>query len=933
MGRQRIRLVAPLLAFILVSPALHAQDDDPPDLNRAFEFIDGGQYKTRFGVRLIHNGSKVTGHRTDDTGKSNLEVLRGTLDGLKFSGTVRLHRVKNEATGESDPNVFTNDAWLKLTYDPKTGNLTGERDNPSYDPDKKTWRFSFRAAVSVRLEPTCRGLTEISLGNVGLSVPVTFSEPIHPLKRGTDEAAREGHCHFRESAIASLKIGTGDLAGSTAGGFAAEVTLSGCDIDFYLNEYAVPTNPARYPDVYVSWTDSESGQYPILERWGISFVVYSFSVHFTTGRDGALRIKEGFLDLRLAASRGARLFGPVYLGGGFSGIIRYRWKADAQSWSDGTWEFGGLNDLQLQVRQNGIVPVAVLDLNVQADGTAQGALTVNKEVEWAALGYTVQIETCTLRGRVNLRDESWAFEGGGLTGTIAARAPSDTAFRFSLDWQGDRFRMSIQNSGDLRIFGGVCRQLELAVDLDPNSLEFSRIEGRLKWLHSDFDAEIHIEQFLVEDGDLRKFEGGGEVGYRNFRLVIGRLLYENVPSASRLSVSATLDLGWGKAGVGSVDLRNFTIDEKGAISSFDLEASVAAAPINASLKAAFNGSRFDGEFRGNFAGAVGIKGSVVIGSKGQPEVPEPFRYGYLEMEVSLARGVPIGGGLSILALNGAFGFNYLPEGAIVQNPDKTTTIAPKGGVEKKDIFYLAGGITIGDMGGLASLNGTLALTLGSQSSLQISGTIQVTQPSPFFRGTLSCGYALGTPSIKGSLQSTVKIPLSGSVIDMDRNTLVYAMESDRWSLEGQGLGGTFFSFVTLSEGRVQMASSLSRPLDAMSGTLRARLGGGTNMGFEWKRLGFALKGGIRLRFDGVTDVRLDRHGTAGRFDMTVDFGGTLTISTPDLPFFGSVTGTYDVSARARLDAIKKDDTLFLSGNVRLLDTNGDAYEVDFKHAF
>ena len=54
------------------------------------------------------------------------------------------------------------------------------------------------------------------------------------------------------------------------------------------------------------------------------------------------------------------------------------------------------------------------------------------------------------------------------------------------------------------------------------------------------------------------------------------------------------------------------------------------------------------------------------------------------------------------------------------------------------------------------------------------------------------------------------LPVDGSIVNINDNRVDYAFGPDAWQLKGDGLGGTFFSFLTVSNGHVDLQNRLAQ---------------------------------------------------------------------------------------------------------------------------
>ena len=924
MRRARILILCLFItttAFLTESRAQDADEDQGPKLNGdwALKDVESGR---AFGLRIIQKGQTFTGVYLNVREKKSLgisdgiEIIRGKIQKNTLKGTITT-RIN------VDGKIYTKNCALTLHYKGKHQDLTGQYKYHTFSKLKKTWRA--KADRQVKLIPACKPIRgKFTLGRGNLRVVVELSEKAEHVPFDKDEYRRPGYCRYETIGLAKLALQLGD-----SGPLAPTVTIAKGDLSFYKKMGADQSDSKAYQGVSFYWSDSGGSPITLFNKFGLSFHLDSASVTFNIEKSGAITLSESVVVARLEVAKDVHLGGPVYVNGDLTAYISYRWTEGARSWASGTWSFTGLADVQFQIRRDGLVPIATLDLAVNDQGEIEAMLKLTANKTWRIGAFQVSLQSSSLRARLSLKTGEWTLLGGSLVGQLSSESPIDGQFSVALTWQDGTFTASLTAEKDLKVFGGTISQLALSLDLNANTLRFTRIEGSLSYKHNDFDATIDIKRILIVEGQLKEFIGAGRVGYRNFALDISELNYIAGDLGPKLQVSATLNLGWSKGGAASVEIRNFTIDQVGTISQFDISASVNASPVTIRFQARFEGREFRGTFRGQFAGNIGINGEVVIGVKKGTDQAD-YRYGYLGLEVHLGSGVPIAQtGLKVLALNGAFGFNYVPFGS---------PVAPQGGLRgdagpRKGIYYLAGGITIGDAAGLASLNGTLALTLGVETSLQISGTLQITQRSPYFRGTLTCNYRLGQEELDGKLQTTVKVPMSGSIINIQDNILYYHVDKNGWSVNGSNLGGRFFSFITISEGQVSFKSTLDRPLEKLTGRLKAKLGGDTSVSFRSKKLGFEIRAAARISFHGSINAAINRYGPVGSFDIGARFNGRFFIASPKIRFLPRYTKTVYLSGRARLSATNQNGRLKVAGSVTLYDSSSNAYSANFRYKF
>lgn len=802
----------------------------------------------------------------------------------------------------------------------------------------------------------------ITLGRGNFTVQVRLKETLVALDPTKDERARDTLCHYRAIETGSVQIRTAGLVEDEGiDPFQLAPTIAGVDVSAYRREDARLDDPSAFSEVALSWTNSSTDQIPLdLERFGISFRLYSFGATFTTSDAGDLILTDGYIAIQLGVDGAVQLQGPVYLAGDVSSTIVYSWTENASSWTDGQWDLGGMAGVRLEVRRDEMVPVAVLALTFDPNGIVRGTMSLSEITEWEVNGFELQLRNSSLQAEVDIRNDSWRIVSGSIAGGVRARRPITGDFNFLLAWQNNHFEMQIASNSEISAFGVTCQELALRVDLNAETLEFHEIGGSLAFKHNEFDAAVRIASFLVRDGALVTFLGSGQVGYRRFLLNISEINYTASNGASELALRASLDVGWSTTGTGTIDIENFKIDERGNISSFSIRSAVSAPPVDVRFAATFDraGSIFTGRFQGDFAGATEFSGTVVIGAVAPPD---DFSYGYLSIQFQIERGVPIGNsGLVLVGLSGAFGCNYLPPGA----PGGSRT----DGLPQRDTYYLAGGLTVGDVGGLASLTGELAIVLGATQAVGIKGTVQVTRRTPYFTGAVSAKYVLGSGQVYGDLRASVRIPTSGSVVHIKDNTLIYRVGQNQWGLSGEGLGGTFFTFLEIDGARLVLDGDLTNPINSMTGDLGARLRGGTRATWVYPAsfapwgdgsgqscspvntgrlvldcdcttntddaFGFGFGGGFSVGLSGSLSSRLGPSGTSGTFDLEANLSGSVGLTTPASGWFGIPCASLrSVSAYGRLRGSNQNGLLSVDGALRIATSDGYSFDVPFTYTF
>lgn len=838
-------------------------------------------------------------------------LLKGTFTNNSFRGELLLQPAREDA---SAPDTYTT---LELTFDPVASEFRGRYRDQRYKGGK--WNDQNRWADAT-IVPACRpikGGIPLGTGSLRLRIDLPEGKALEPEDPEKDVLHREGECHYSAVGVGSIRIETGDADGG-GGAFSVNLAVPDCDLEIYMEEGGDPRDPKAYTLVNVFWTDDERRSVEVFNRWGISFFLYALDISLDVAEDGSVSFASAGIEVQMDVTRDVHLGGPVYLGGNLSGTIRYEWTPGATSWTQGNWYFDALGAVQLQVRQSGSVPIATLDLKLDPSGEIEARMQVKPGRKWRMAGFELEMIESSLQVRISLKDGTWEILSGSLTGKISAEAPVAGTVDFRLSYTGKVFEFEVVGGTDLSVCGVECRDLRIKAVVDPETLAFESLEGAVKLKHKQFGSEIEIADFALEQGRLTRFVGAGSVVFEKaFQIDIGEIRYDAGVSPAQLSVRASLALQWSKVGAASVDIKDFTIDLNGKVSRFRIEARVGATPVEITLNAAYETGEFKGEFNGSFIGTVRIGGKVVVGNRG-------FNYGYLRIAVNVATGFPIGQtGLKLTGLEGAFGFNWLPEGV------PSDVGAPGPNIGK---YYFEAGITVADLADVIEITGRISLSLGEKNSVGISGDVRIPRNSPYFRGKLKVDYVIGSTKIDGSVTATVKLPMSGAVIDIEENKVDFGIGAAGWYLSGRNLGGTLLGILTVSDGTITVRGSLDRPIDTLRGDFGARLRASTSASFAADWWVFGIRGGVSVALDGrAAGVALDKAGITGTVRLDAKLAGDCSITMDT--WWGKKSLSGWINASGQVTGEKHRDGLHVDGTVTVSGPYGISFDKQFQHDF
>jgi hypothetical protein len=365
-----------------------------------------------------------------------------------------------------------------------------------------------------------------------------------------------------------------------------------------------------------------------------------------------------------------------------------------------------------------------------------------------------------------------------------------------------------------------------------------------------------------------------------------------------------------------LEVKAFTIDGKGLVAVGQLRGSVDQSPVTFDILITFGETEFRGEFSGQFAKKVSIRGEIIIGAT------ETFNYGFFSLAVSTP-GFPLGqSGLKIKSLAGEFGYNW-------EAPTEPDTE----GRAVDGSLTIGFGLGISDVGDLALLEGYARLILGSATTIQLEGSVKVTANAPhIFHGNLDISYTLGSEAIRGSLSSTINIPPgSGDIVRLNSGSIEFSISASRFSVNGENTVGQILDVVDIKAG-INVSGPLTSP-SSVSGNLfgsfdyEAQFNYTYPDGFDSSSCstaddsdtwyGFGVDGQLTIKLNGALNASFNSEGFTGSIRASVGGSSTVRVKWPCVFCGDDCVSIYTVSASGTVEISDLGTSTQIKGTITL----------------
>jgi hypothetical protein len=255
---------------------------------------------------------------------------------------------------------------------------------------------------------------------------------------------------------------------------------------------------------------------------------------------------------------------------------------------------------------------------------------------------------------INILDGEGSLEVsriGNLNGTIYG----DFTFADSIEFK-------IRNEMNFGGYGFKFDKLKLEGVLTKD-LDLKRLKGEMSARHDQFDSELQVTDFLIEDSQLKSLTMKGHAKIKGANLLVknAELSERNLELEACLKIQTAA--GQKESEMAEINLKNFIVDQNGKISEVEVAGSLSTELLDFDIEGKYSSRSFALNFSSQIAKNAEITGKVDLGST------ESYNYLYLYGKMkSNVGGIPLGPtGILINSLDAGFGFNYYMDYLNIEN--------------------------------------------------------------------------------------------------------------------------------------------------------------------------------------------------------------------------------------------------------------------------
>ncbi|MEX0332453.1 MAG: dockerin type I repeat-containing protein [Puniceicoccaceae bacterium] len=576
----------------------------------------------------------------------------------------------------------------------------------------------------------------------------------------------------------------------------------------------------------------------------------------------------------------------------------------------GAWDFQGITNILIELRKGDVVIGKISAESFDSEGNINNArFSANTPGTYTTKGFSVTLEQLDLGMNYSIPNSEIEFIDGTGRIRIADVTNVDGEFILELAFTPTTVTATVGAEGIMAFGMTISGALRATVtyDFDLEGIEGVGISGK----HNDFDQSFTNITFRIRDGSVEEFTVEQiRLKYKQkIEFSFSRAVYSKAEGTLQFDAMVslpTLELA----------VKTFKIDDKGNVSVGELSGSVDQSPVTFEISITFAETEFRGNFSGQFAKKVSIRGEIVIGAT------ETFNYGFFSLAVSTP-GFPLGqSGLKIKSLAGEFGYNW-----------EAPTQPGGTGQAVQGSLTIGFGLGIADVGDLALLEGYARLILGAATTIQLEGSVKVTANAPhIFQGDLNISYTLGSEMIQGDLNSTINIPPGdGGILRLNSGSIRFAISASRYTVNGENATGQILDVVDVRAG-----INVSAPLTS-SGSVSGRVFGRFDYegqfnytypdGFNSSSCdeaidtstwyGFGIDGQLTIQLFGALNANFDSRGFTGTIRASVGGTSTVRVKWPCLVCGDDCVSVYSVTASGNVDITDNGSNTRIRGTVTI----------------
>ena len=273
--------------------------------------------------------------------------------------------------------------------------------------------------------------------------------------------------------------------------------------------------------------------------------------------DANLKV-EGDIEFHAHLDQDKQLTGLAVLRAGISGGFRYTFVNYATG-NTGNFDFAGVENINLDLVKQSQVIASLQNGALDKEGVLSGKIRLLQEVDYKTAQFSVRVKKLVFDVLFGVGQEFF-IEQGSSTLLISGMNLIDGELKVVVDVEDNNTSAAVEGK-DLAAFGMTLTNLNVNINLD-SDLNFTSVHGSLVATHPEFGIGLDVGEFLIENGEIKTFNMGGEINYKELQVVIQQANYDNATKA--ILLNAFVEIEQNDIHI-AAQIEDFSIDKEGNI--------------------------------------------------------------------------------------------------------------------------------------------------------------------------------------------------------------------------------------------------------------------------------------------------------------------------------------------------------------------------------
>ncbi|MDX1629238.1 MAG: hypothetical protein R3345_11100, partial [Fulvivirga sp.] len=300
--------------------------------------------------------------------------------------------------------------------------------------------------------------------------------------------------------------------------------------------------------------------------------------------DGSAQL-SGNISLSASLSEDYSINNLVTLKQGLSGEFGFSY--DNSNSFKGSFDFSGIQNINLELIKSDQLIASLKNGSLDPDGMLSGTMTAAEgEITYQNQGFAISIDKLNTDVELSMQNGFKIKTGNGQI-TVADIQGMDGSLSLALKFNEGLINTEVSSS-NLSGYGFQFSNTNIRADIDAN-LDLIKILGSLEVRHDEFSASISITDFEITEGQLKSFNGVGQVEYLSNTVNVTGIKYDE--NDQLLSLDANVEVETNGVKV-AAEVNEFTINKAGEITFGDYDVNVSGTlhfgPLVVTLKEEHN---------------------------------------------------------------------------------------------------------------------------------------------------------------------------------------------------------------------------------------------------------------------------------------------------------------------------------------------------------